>query len=77
MTKHYDRHPIRRNRRKSDAVDTTDLDVTNAGADAVEPATSKPKKYTLGELLAQCDPDAPSPRIPGWDDMTPVGKEIL
>ena len=41
------------------------------------PATTKPLKYTLDELLAQCDPDAPSPRIPGWDDMVPVGKEIL
>ena len=41
------------------------------------PATTKPLKYTLDELLAQCDPDAPSPRIPGWDEMVPVGKEIL
>lgn len=44
---------------------------------AAVPATTKPLKYTLDELLAQCDPDAPSPRVPGWDDMEPVGKEIL
>ena len=69
---------IRSNRRMSDAVDTAKLHAENAWADAtVEPATIKPKKYTLSELLAQCDPDTPLPRIPGWDDMTPVGKEIL
>ena len=44
---------------------------------AVLPSTSKRPKYRLDELPAQCDPDAPSPRIPGWDEMVPVGKESL
>ena len=43
----------------------------------VVPTKTKPCKCRLDELLAQCDPDAPSPRIPGWDEMVPVGKEIL
>ena len=49
--------------------DTTDT--------AVGPAKTKPRTYQLDELLAQCDPDAASPRIPGWDEMNAVGKEIL
>ncbi len=69
---------IRSNRRKSDAVDTAGLHAANTEAETtIGPATTKPKKYTLDELLAQCDPGNPSPRISGWDDMTPVGKEIL
>ena len=44
---------------------------------ALVSATSKRPKYRLDELLAQCSPDAPSPRIPGWDEMVSVGKEIL
>jgi antitoxin component of MazEF toxin-antitoxin module len=34
------------------------------------------KKYTLEELLAQCDPDAPMPEaIAEWQDAPPAGKE--
>lgn len=35
------------------------------------------RKYKLVELLAECDPSAPLPRVDGWDEMKPVGKEIL
>jgi len=38
--------------------------------------THKPK-YTLGELLAQCDPSAPTPtEMQEWESMRPVGDEI-
>lgn len=39
--------------------------------------TTSRRKYTLDELLAQCNQDAPPPRIAGWDDMTPLGRERL
>jgi len=35
------------------------------------------KRYSLGDLLAQCDPNAPlSSEMKAWDQITPVGKEI-
>jgi antitoxin ChpS len=35
------------------------------------------KRYSLSELIAQCDPNAPlSEEMKAWDQMTPVGKEI-
>lgn len=38
---------------------------------------SRPK-YTLTELLAQCDPDAPEPEeIKEWDQSPPAGQELL
>ena len=40
-------------------------------------AHKRRKKYKLAELLAECDPSAPPPRLDGWDEMVPVGKEIL
>ncbi|SFM13411.1 HU family DNA-binding protein [Halopseudomonas yangmingensis] len=43
----------------------------------VAPDTKQQRKYTLDKLLAQCKSDAPSPRISGWDDMAPLGKELL
>ena len=36
---------------------------------------AKPR-YTLDELLAQCDPNAPAPDLGGWDDAKPVGQEV-
>src|SRR5688572_5161930 len=34
-------------------------------------------KYTLAELLAQCDPDAPaSTEEQEWQDVEPVGREV-
>ena len=39
----------------------------------VEP---RPKpRYTLAELVAQCDPDAP--RDEAWEKAEPVGREII
>ena len=36
------------------------------------------RKYTLQELLDQCDPDIPfSDEDRAWDAMRPVGREIL
>ena len=43
----------------------------------VAPDTNQQRKYTLDALLAQCKPDAPSPRVSGWDDMVPLGNEPL
>ena len=34
-------------------------------------------KYTLEELLAQCDPTQPIPVLREWDEMVPVGREII
>lgn len=39
--------------------------------------TKQHRKFPLDELLAQCKPDAPAPRVSGWDDMAPLGKELL
>ena len=40
---------------------------------------ARPKqRYSLNELLAQCDPDAPmSAEDRAWLDAAPVGKELL
>lgn len=45
-------------------------------AAAVDAAAKRPK-YTLDQLMAQCDGNAASPRVTGWDEMVPVGKEIV
>lgn len=38
---------------------------------------AKPK-YKLAELLGQCDKNAPAPDdLASWDNVTPVGAEIL
>ena len=35
-------------------------------------------KYTLAELLAQCDPTAPeAEQDEAWETMEPVGREVL
>jgi antitoxin ChpS len=35
------------------------------------------KKYTLEELVAQCDPNAPMPQeVADWQDTLAVGKEM-
>ncbi len=35
------------------------------------------KKYTLDELLAQCDPDAPMPQeVTDWQDSPAVRREV-
>ena len=40
------------------------------------PVSSKPK-YTLSELLAQCDESAPMPNeLVEWNESQPVGNEI-
>ena len=46
-------------------------------ATAAPDTNQRRRKYTLNELLAQCKPDAPSPRVFGWDGMAPLGKELL
>ena len=41
-------------------------------------APPKKRKYTLSELLAQCDyTDGPSDEDLAWDRMKPAGREIL
>ena len=37
----------------------------------------KKPKYKLEDLLAQCDPAKPFPKVDGWEDMVPVGREII
>ena len=41
--------------------------------------TLEPKRrYTLSELIAQCDPKAPPPAdLAAWDAAQPVGQELL
>jgi antitoxin ChpS len=41
----------------------------------VEP--KRRKRYTLDELLAQCDPKAPSERDEEWLSSPPVGRELI
>ena len=50
---------------------------TCAATEASAIAHKSRKKYKLAELLAECDPSAPPLRVDGWDEMVPVGKEIL
>jgi len=39
---------------------------------------SPKRKYTLAELVAQCDPKAkPSTDMAAWDAARPVGQEVL
>ncbi len=41
-------------------------------------STRKRKAYTLAELLEGCDPEAPVPdEAREWDNMSPVGNEII
>jgi len=41
----------------------------------LKPISAKPK-YTLEQLLSQCDPHAPEPEdLKAWRDMKPVGRE--
>jgi len=54
------------------AGQTVTLEQTEQGL-LVKP---RAKKYTLDELLAQCDPTAPMPQeIADWQDMPAAGKE--
>lgn len=52
------------------------LSLDTAGeALVLKPVRSKPK-YTLEELMAQCDLDAPEPAdMADWNAMRPVGRE--
>lgn len=34
-------------------------------------------RYKLADLLNECQTDAEPPRVEGWDEMTPMGKELL
>lgn len=46
------------------------------GALVITPKSVKPK-YTLAELLAQCDESAPIPEtLVEWDSAQPVGNEL-
>ena len=46
------------------------------GALVITPKSVKPK-YTLDELLAQCDESAPMPEtLVEWDSAKPVGNEL-
>ncbi|MDO9416306.1 AbrB/MazE/SpoVT family DNA-binding domain-containing protein [Pararhizobium sp.] len=55
----------------------TKLDVTAQDGKIVAVARTRPK-YTLEELLAQCDPDAPfTEEDREWLDSAPVGREII
>ena len=52
--------------------DVFDVD---ASSNQVILRVAKPR-YTLEELLAQCDPDAPPPDLKEWDAMKPAGQEV-
>lgn len=50
------------------------MDTTSDGKITLSPK----RKYTLSDLIAQCDPKAPSPAdMTLWDAARPVGQEIL
>lgn len=53
------------------------LNLDTAGeALVLKPVRSKPK-YTLEELMAQCDLNAPEPAdMADWNAMRPVGREV-
>lgn len=52
------------------------LDTTPEGA-IVMSKISKPKKYVLEDLIAQCDASAPTPTdLTEWDCMKPIGNEV-
>lgn len=43
----------------------------------LKPTSRRRPKYTLEELLADCDPDAPmSDEERAWHDVAPVGREL-
>ena len=53
------------------------LDLTVEEGKLVAVPRKRPK-YTLDELLAQCDPDAPiTEEERMWMDLEPVGREII
>ena len=53
------------------------LSLDTAGESMVlKPVRSKPK-YTLEELMAQCDLNAPEPEdMAAWNTMRPAGREV-
>ncbi len=53
------------------------LSLDTAGETLVlKPVRPKPK-YTLEELMAQCDLNAPEPEdMAGWNAMPPLGREV-
>jgi hypothetical protein len=40
-------------------------------------SNSNKARYTLAELLAQCDLNAPLPMVDGWEAMPDVGLEVV
>lgn len=53
-----------------------DGNATYGGKPVIEPIRDKKRKYTLAELLAECDPTAKIPDLEEWDFGPPVGREI-
>jgi len=35
------------------------------------------QRYRLSDLISQCDLNAPAPDLTEWDNMKPVGQEVL
>jgi len=35
------------------------------------------RRYRLSDLMQQCDLNAPAPNLDEWDNMQPVGQEVL
>jgi len=55
------------------AGQTMTLDTTNNG----QIVLAKKRKYSLADLIAQCDPKAPLPAdLDLWDSAKPVGQEV-
>lgn len=49
-----------------------------AGKLVMTPQAAPKKKYTLNELIAQCDLSAPMPQdLLDWQNMPPAGQELL
>lgn len=59
------------------SIEAMNAAIAAAIAKATDVTTKQRKKYKIEDLLAECHPDAPHPRVEGWDEMPPVGKEII
>jgi antitoxin ChpS len=54
-----------------------EMDISVEDGKMVVAAVSTKPRYTLSELLAQCDPDATmSDKTKAWSEAAPVGREI-
>lgn len=62
---------------KLQAGSTVELELEGNHVTLKAPVKTPRKKYTLAQMLAECDPTAPYPEaLREWDDMPAVGREV-